>query len=247
MKPVLRTVGLKKQFGAVVAAADINAIIPEQKIVGIIGANGAGKTTFVNMVTGYTKPTSGSIFFNEQNITGFTPIEIVRCGIGRSFQTAQLFNGLTVFENMLLAMGIAERGQTGIFSVLDTPSRADHAKEILRAFEIEKYLNQPIVEVSQGSRKLLDIAMALAVRPRLLLLDEPTSGVSSQEKTHLMNRIVTVVRDVRASVVLIEHDMDVVGQYADLILAFSQGGIVCEGPPQHVLNDPFVRSTIVGR
>jgi branched-chain amino acid transport system ATP-binding protein len=246
MTPLLQTIDLNKSFGAIVAAAAVNVSIHDRAVVGIIGSNGAGKTTFINMVTGYLRPTSGTILLAGTDITSRHPIEIVRLGVGRSFQVAQLFGGLTAYENVLLSVGVADRQTHGMLSQLDIPSRADICRKVLRDFGIDSYFDHPIRSMPQGARKLLDIAMALATRPRLLLLDEPTSGVSTQEKTALMETILSVVRNMGITVVLIEHDMDVVEHYTDRVLAFAQGGIFREGPTCEVLHDPAVRKLIIG-
>ena len=178
MTALLEARNLNKSFGAVNAAKDINISITDHEIVGIIGANGAGKTTFVNMVTGYMNPTSGQILFSGQDITGREPREITRLGICRSFQVAQVFMTATVFENLMIALGIAE--SKTLFDGLRRMRRPEveqKAEAILNRYRISDYRDAIASTLPQGVRKLLDIAMAMVAEPKILLLDEPTSGI----------------------------------------------------------------------
>ena len=171
MSAVLEVRDLAKSFGAVVAAANVNVSIEDREIVGVIGANGAGKTTFVNMVTGYMQPTSGQIDFLGRSILGLKPRAITRLGIGRSFQVAQVFASETVFENMLLAYGIAEARGLGLLRLLHSAARVRRVDEQLERYRIAEYRDVLASSLPQGVRKLLDIAMATVSRPRLIMLD----------------------------------------------------------------------------
>lgn len=240
---MLKTVGLSKHFGALVAANNVSMEIGAGEIVGIIGTNGAGKTTFVNMITGYLHPSSGHIWLGDEEITGLRPMDIARRGVGRSFQVAQLFSGLSAFENLLVAAGI---GSSSVLGPLRDPERIATCQQIFNELGLSPYQNQKIAAMPQGARKLLDIAMALAAAPKLLVLDEPTSGVSSQQKLEIMDRVIQAVAGNSMAVILIEHDMEIVERYVDRILAFAQGEVICEGRPDKVLNDPTVREKILG-
>jgi branched-chain amino acid transport system ATP-binding protein len=240
---MLKTIGLSKRFGALIAANNISMEIGSGEIVGIIGTNGAGKTTFVNMITGYSRPSSGQIWLGDEEVTGLRPMEIARRGVGRSFQVAQLFLGLSAFENLLVAAGI---GCGSVLSPLRDPERIAACQELFNELGLASYQNQKIAAMPQGARKLLDIAMALAAAPKLLVLDEPTSGVSSQQKMEIMDRVIQAVAGNSMAVILIEHDMEIVERYVDRILAFAQGEVICEGRPDKVLNDPIVREKILG-
>jgi branched-chain amino acid transport system ATP-binding protein len=237
---------LSKTFGSVVAAADITVRFRAKETVAMIGANGAGKTTFVNLVTGYLKPSGGRIRFLGEDITGLRPRAIAKRGVCRSFQTAQIVPEATVYENLLLALGIAEAGTLPLWSPLETPQRRDEAYRLLERYRLRDYAQRPAGQLPQGARKLLDIVMATARRPTLLLLDEPTSGVAGSEKFPLMDIIVAALRAQEMSIIFIEHDMDIVAGYADRILAFVDGKIVADGPPGDVMNDLTVRKHVIG-
>jgi branched-chain amino acid transport system ATP-binding protein len=238
--------GLNKRFGSVVAANDINVAVADEEMVGIIGANGAGKTTFVNMVTGYLKPSSGTIAFEGRDITLLPPRDVIAAGISRSFQVPQVFGSATVFDNLLIAIGIAAGGRLPMWRPLRRPEFAAAADEQLERYGIMAYRDQAARLLPQGVRKLLDIAMATVRAPRLLLLDEPTSGISVEEKFAIMDVIMGALREERRAVMFVEHDMEIIGRYAHRVLAFAEGTIIAEGPPQQVIDDPQVRRYITG-
>jgi branched-chain amino acid transport system ATP-binding protein len=247
MAVVLEARGLNKSFGAVTAASDINVSVEQDTVVGLIGSNGAGKTTFINMVTGYLKPTSGSITFGGRDITPLSPRLITRLGICRSFQIPQLFNSLTVYENLLVGIGIvfsAGAKWADATHHAGTPRQA--ADTMLERFGLGAYRDKSAGVLPEGVRKLLDIAMAMAVKPRILLLDEPTSGVSADEKFGLMDMVMDAVRAQNVTVLFVEHDMDIVNRYTHRILAFYEGRIIADGEPATVLGDPEVRKYVTG-
>jgi branched-chain amino acid transport system ATP-binding protein len=243
---LLEVRGLNKRFGSVVAANDINVAVADEEMVGIIGANGAGKTTFVNMVTGYLKPSSGTIAFEGRDITLLPPRDVIAAGISRSFQVPQVFGTATVSDNLLIAIGIAAGGRFPLWRPLRRPDFAAAADELLERFGIAAYRDQPARLLPQGVRKLLDIAMATVRAPRLLLLDEPTSGISVEEKFAIMDVVMGALREQRRAVMFVEHDMEIIGRYAHRVLAFAEGTIIAEGPPAEVIADPQVRRYITG-
>ena len=243
---ILDVKGLCKSFGSLVAASDINVSVDSHEVVGIIGANGAGKTTFVNLVTGYLKPTRGSIQFDGRNITRMPPRAIIRAGISRSFQVPQVFGSASIFDNVLIALGIAHDGQFPVWRPLRRADLVSAADQILDRFGIAAHRDDRASQVSQGVRKLMDIAMATVHRPRLLLLDEPTSGVSVEQKFALMDVIMAALRAENITVLFVEHDMDIVARYATRVLAFYDGTIIADGVPQDVIEDPQVRRYIIG-
>ncbi len=247
MSTILETRGLMRTFGAVVAAKDINVRIGQGEIVGVIGSNGAGKTTFINMVTGYLPPSAGDILFDGQSIVGRKPRAISRQGMSRSFQVAQLFPQLTVLENMLIALVAAESPRPSFLQPLGTPDRRARAETMLGEFGVGPYRDALISAVPQGTRKLVDIAMALVSGPRMLLLDEPTSGVSTEEKFPLMDTVLSAVRKQRVTVLFVEHDMEIVARYVTRIIAFYSGEIIGDGPPRSVLADARVQELVIGR
>jgi branched-chain amino acid transport system ATP-binding protein len=244
---ILETRGLTKAFGAVVAANDLTVSVGADTVVGLIGGNGAGKTTFLNLVTGYLRPSAGTVHFQGRDVTGFAPRRITRLGICRSFQIPQVFDTLTAYENLLVGLGIVKLGRRAfVGSALGDQAPEAVAEEMLRRFRLEEWRDAPAGALPEGVRKLLDIAMALAVKPRILLLDEPTSGVSADEKYALMDLVLGAIRADKVTVLFVEHDMDVVRRYTERILAFYDGRIIADGEPGRVLADPEVRRYVTG-
>lgn len=244
--PVLSVRGLEKRFGAVVAADNITIDIPAGQKVSLIGANGAGKTTFVNMVTGYTKPNSGQIDLDGSPIGKRSPRDVAKLGISRSFQIPQLFIELTAAENLTIAVSSAAGGPLSAIAPAEADGRREQALALLDRFGLAAHANRPVSELAGGIRKLVDIAMALARRPKLLLLDEPTSGVSAEEKFATMDRVIHAVSGGAATIVFVEHDMDIVSKYADRVVAFYNGRILADGVPDQVLKDAEVRRYVTG-
>jgi branched-chain amino acid transport system ATP-binding protein len=245
VNPVLSVRGLEKRFGAVVAADGINLDIPAGQKISLIGANGAGKTTFVNMATGYLRPDGGSILLDGADIGRQSPRSVARLGISRSFQIPQLFVDLTAAENLTVAIsGVSAR--MSLRQRADAHGRSEKAVELLGRFGLADVADRPVSELAGGVRKLIDIAMALVRRPKLLLLDEPTSGVSAEEKFTTMDRVIHAVAPDAATIVFVEHDMEIVSRYADRVVAFYQGRILADGVPSHVLKDQEVRRYVTG-
>jgi branched-chain amino acid transport system ATP-binding protein len=251
---ILEARGLMKTFGAVTAANDVCASIAEHSITGLIGTNGAGKTTFVNMVTGYLKPASGSIHSAGRDITPLPPRQITRLGIARSFQIPQLYDTLTVRENLVVALGIVLRNaKPSFFSKLPTQvpghngSLETVVNNLMAQFNLTDYGDRVARVLPQGVRKQLDIAMAMAGKPQVLLLDEPTSGVAAEEKFGIMDMIMNVVRAEKVTVLFVEHDMDIVSRYSDRVLAFYDGRIIADQTPEDALNNPEVQRYVTGK
>ena len=246
MTPVLETRGLSKSFGAVTAAADLNVRIADGEVVGVIGANGAGKTTFINMVTGYLRPSAGEIRLDGDDITGLPPRRVVRRGVRRSFQVSQLFGELTALENMLIAVSMLGNEGLTWLKPLATERFVREATGQLERFAIAEHVNAAVATLPQGVRKLLDIAMSTVGAAKLLLLDEPTSGVAVDEKLGLMNTVMGAVRAHGAACLFVEHDMEVVERYAPRVIAFYDGRILADGPAAAVLADAEVRKHVIG-
>jgi branched-chain amino acid transport system ATP-binding protein len=246
---ILAVRDLEKTFGSVVAARDITLNVPAEQTVGVIGANGAGKTTFVNMVTGHLTPSKGTILFEGRDITGMPSREITRLGISRSFQVAQIFPTLTVFQNMVVAAAIA-RSAGGLVANVTTPVQSPaaiaEAEATVELFQIGRYRDATASTLPQGVRKLLDIGMAVVGWPRLLLLDEPTSGISIEEKFDLMNVVMSALKTRKITVLFVEHDMEIVARFADRVLAFYDGTVIADGTPDEALNNPQVQELITG-
>ena len=239
-------IGGSPQGRGVVAAANINVVVEEQETIGIIGANGAGKTTFVNMVTGYLEPSSGTIQFLGKNILGRPPREITTLGISRSFQVPQVFASETVFDNMLMAYGIAESKGFSLLLPMLSDERTARVDEHLKRYQIHEYRDMAASALPQGVRKLLDIAMATVRRPKVLMLDEPTSGISVEEKFGIMDIIMSALKEESTTVLFIEHDMEIVERYVSRVLAFYQGEIICDAPTAEALKDAGVKEFVIG-
>lgn len=244
--PILTATAVAKSFGAVTAADDVNVSVPEGAVFSLIGTNGAGKTTFVNMVTGYITPDSGSIKLREREISGLTPRAITRLGIHRSFQIPQLCNELTVEENMLVAQAIHGSHSPSFLRPARNAEARDIAGATLERFGIADQRNRLIPELSGGVKKLLDIAMAIAGDTQIMLLDEPTSGVAAEEKFPIMDLVIGALRETGTTVLFVEHDMDVVTRYSDRVLAFYSGRIIADDAPEDVLSDPQVQQFVTG-
>ncbi|MGH8677553.1 MAG: ABC transporter ATP-binding protein [Burkholderiales bacterium] len=245
MSALLETVGLTRFFGMVRAAEDLNVRVAEGETVGIIGSNGSGKTTFLNLATGYLKPERGRILLAGRDTTGLPPRTITRMGVARSFQVPQLYLGLTVLENLLLSLA-ARSGNIGLWAPLHQTESRVEARKILAQFGLEPHAERSVRELPEGARKLLDIAIAVALRPRLLLMDEPTAGVSTEDKFEVMDTLVAALRGGEITTIFVEHDMDVVLRYSQRVLVFDQGLVIADGRPDAVLSDAGVRKAVLG-
>lgn len=245
---LLSAKGINKMFGAVVAAGEINVDIAAGERVSLIGSNGAGKTTFVNMITGYIKPDTGSISLAGRDITPLSPRAITRLGVARSFQIPQLYGELSVLDNMLVACACHDQALS-YWRAARGPVALARADALLARFRLAEHRNRRVAELPGGVRKLLDIAMAMTGHPRLLLLDEPTSGVSAEEKFPMMDIIMGAL-DAEATqsmtVLFVEHDMDIVQRYASRVLAFYSGRVIADDTPQKALAAPDVRRYVTG-
>ena len=244
---VLRTKDVFLSFGAVTAADNLNIEVSAGELVGIVGANGSGKTTFLNLITGYLKPEHGSILVMGQETTGMPPRLVTKLGVARSFQVPQLYTNLSVHESMLLSLA-AESGKGGGFwKPLHRDPWEQQGMETLERFGLETYADRPVSELPGGGRKLLDIALSFALKPKLLLMDEPTSGVSIEDKFQVMDTLINVLKESDITTIFVEHDMEVVQRYGRRVLAFDNGSVIADGEPEHVLADPEVRTAVLGR
>jgi len=246
---LLRVEAIEAGYGDVQVVWGISLDVVKGRMTTLIGANGAGKTTFVNMITGHLRPSKGSIWFEDRDITGRPSREISRLGIARSFQVPQIFNSLSVLDNICTATAIARTGGRLMRQALTpfySPATRTEGEAALRLFRIANYHDARAAALPQGVRKLLDIAMAAAGQPRVLLLDEPTSGISIEEKFGLMDVVMSALKDRRITVLFIEHDMDIVGRYADRVLAFHDGAVIADGAPAATLTNPRIQQLISG-
>ena len=243
----LVTEKLTKYFGDTHAVDKVDFVIGEGEVVALIGSNGAGKTSLVNLISGLLQPDSGRIVFRGEEITRQPVQDRIKAGIARSFQIVNLFDELTVVDNVALSI-FAREGKTRWFFTL-----ADHygaiweeAHDILRQFGLDLKAKQLAGGISQGERKLLDVAVAYALKPQLLFLDEPTSGVSTREKAPIMDVITSIVRAEKITAVVIEHDMDIIFKYSDRIVVMHQGVILASGSPEEIRSNESVKDAVFG-
>ena len=242
---LLHAAGIEKRFGAVVAASAIDIGVKAGERVSLIGSNGAGKTTFVNLITGYLKPDAGHIHFAGRDITRHSPREITRLGVARSFQIPQLCAELSVLDNMLIALA-CHADRLSFFESAHASADVARADALLQRFGLFEHRTRRVAELPGGVRKLLDIAMALTGEPRLLLLDEPTSGVAAEEKFPMMDTIMQALGQEAMTVLFVEHDMDIVERYAGRVIAFYAGRVIADAVPAAALATDDVRRYVTG-
>jgi branched-chain amino acid transport system ATP-binding protein len=242
---ILQARDLHVGFAGVKAADGVSLDIHQGEFLAVIGPNGSGKTTLLNLCTGYVRPKSGSVHLEGRDITRLTPRAIARLGVARAFQIPQLFSDQRVIDNMMLALA-AKDGLWTMVRPLETEARRDEAKALLDLVGLGDERSRISSTLPEGHRKLLDIAIALALKPRLVLLDEPTSGVSSLERFPLMEALMSALRQRQMTALFVEHDMDVVARYANRVLVWNAGKIMAEGHPDVVFKDERVLHSVVG-
>jgi branched-chain amino acid transport system ATP-binding protein len=245
VQPILETRGLTKDFGGLRAVDGVDLVVQKGEIHSIIGPNGAGKTTLFNMLTGFLRPTEGSVHFEGREITHLPPHRISHLGIARTFQITSIFPDLTVLENVRIA---AQSRSARNFNLMIDHRRlrdaAEVAGEVLEDMGLSHRARVAAKNLSYGEKRCLEMAIALATRPRLLLLDEPTSGMSPEESSMVVDLIHRVASKV--TVILIEHNIDVVLAISHRITVMNQGRILAEGPPQQIQADERVQEAYLG-
>jgi branched-chain amino acid transport system ATP-binding protein len=245
MQALVRTEGLYLAFGGVIAADGIDFQLEEGERLAVIGQNGSGKTTFINICTGFLKPTRGKVYFEGRDITRMGPRHIVRLGMARSFQLPQLFLEHSVRQ----CLEISAAARSGRLSFLKPLGRSVERREIEHALELvglRERAGEPSSSLPEGQRKLLDVAMALMLNPKLLIMDEPTSGVASEDKHGLMATLMRALEERKVTSWFVEHDVDIVSRYASRVVAWTNGRVVADGAPATVLESEVVRREILG-
>lgn len=245
MSTVLETRGLCKSFGALTVADHINFQLQVGSRHALIGPNGAGKTTFVNLLTGRLSPTSGQVLIGGQDVTALPQAERVRRGLGRTFQINTLFKKMSVLDNV--ALGVAER--LGVADRMWQPARKlnavrDEAMSLLELLGIQADAAARITDLPYGKQRLVEIAIALGLQPKVLLLDEPAAGVPSMESDRILQALDALPADI--AILIIEHDMDLVFRFAKRITVLVQGEVLCEGTPQEIAADKRVHQVYLG-
>ena len=249
MTPLLEAKGVSKYFGEFRALQDVSIAVNADEFVSVVGPNGAGKTTLVNLLTGLLPPSTGQVFFKGANISGVGPIVLAKRGMARTFQLVQIFPQLTVAETIAAAVVSQQQKQWRLFSALSADATLEtRVREIAGIFGLSDRLQNAARMLSQGEKKLLDVASAFALSPEVILLDEPTSGVSTSEKHALMRTLIGAAKAaaVRA-IILVEHDMDLVASYSQRIVALAEGKVLADLPPGPFFSDPHIIATVVGK
>jgi len=246
---ILQADGLRKFYGEFCALDGVSLRVDAGEFVSIIGPNGAGKSTLINILTGITRPSAGSVRFKDREVGGIGPVRLARLGMARSFQLVQIFPDLTVLET-LQAAGVARlgRGARLVASLAGDREVQEAALEVAELFGLGDKRHTLARQLPQGDKKLLDVASAFALRPEIILLDEPTSGVSTADKTAIMETLVTASRRIGLrAIIQVEHDMDIVFAYSDRIIALHEGKVLADAAPAAIQADQRVIDTVIGR
>src|SRR6478672_8326179 len=245
--PILKASGLSKRYGGLLANSDIDFVVNQGEMRGIIGPNGAGKSTFFKMLTCETAPTSGKIVFGGQDITGMSVTDVCQLGLTKSYQINQLFDRLTVRQNLRVAALGRIRGKfkLDLFrSLHSVPSLDDHVDQTLALVNLTKRPDTLVSELAYGEKRRLEIGLALATEPTLLLLDEPLAGMSPRERVETVQLLKSISKG--RTMVVIDHDMDSLFELVDWITVLQEGRVLTEGTPDQIKTDPAVREAYLG-
>ncbi|MGA8955828.1 MAG: ABC transporter ATP-binding protein [Pseudolabrys sp.] len=249
MTLLLETRNVSKSYGVFRALENVSMAVRENELVSVVGPNGAGKTTLVNLLTGLLSPSSGEVQFMGSNIAGVGPVALADQGLARTFQLIQIFPKLTVADTIAAAVISRQKKRWRLFSRLSGDRQIDaRVHEVAEVFGLSQRLNTIAASLSQGEKKLLDVASAFALDPQVILFDEPTSGVSTADKHSIMKTLVAAAK--RAGVkgiVLVEHDMDLVSAYSTRIIALAGGRVLADLPPDQFFADPHLIETVIGK
>jgi branched-chain amino acid transport system ATP-binding protein len=249
----LEATDITVRFGGLVAVKNVSFTIPQGVIVSLIGPNGAGKTTFFNVLTGLYRPSNGSVMLGEKEITGLSPHTIASIGLGRTFQNIRLFGLMTAAENVMVAMH--SHTTSNVFQIVgrtrhqkrEERESREFAQEMLDFVGVGKHADEYARNLSYGDQRRLEVARALALKPKVLLLDEPTAGMNPQESAVFVDFVRRVRDEQKVSVLLIEHDMSVVMKVSERITVLDQGEKIAEGGPDDIRNNPRVVEAYLGR
>ena len=245
---VLEVRNVSKRFGSLVAVRDVSLTVGKGELRAIIGPNGAGKTTFFNLISGFFRPTTGTIAFDGRDVTALPAHQRVTLGMARTFQITEIFPELTIYENVRIGTEVA-----GGYRLRPWMSRDERSEvrrrvaEILKRAALESKADRVVGELAHGDQRTAEIAMVLALRPHLLLLDEPTAGMGDQETYEITQLIRRLHRDSNFTIVLIEHDMRVVFHLADRITVLDQGNLLADGTPQEIAANEAVQAAYLGK
>ncbi len=244
--PMIDVKNLSRMFDMLCAVDGVSFSVASGETVGIMGTNGSGKTTLLNLITGFLQPTSGHIVFQGTDITGLQPRQITALGIARSFQIPQLYTGLTVLDNVLIALAAHSGRSADFWTPMYRHDCLSRAKDFLARFGLREEAAGTVSNLPEGGRKVLDVALSVILEPKLLLMDEPTSGVSARDKFSVMDTLMLALKERCVTTIFVEHDMDIIERYAQRAVAFDAGRIVADGPVADVLARAEVRRAVLG-
>jgi branched-chain amino acid transport system ATP-binding protein len=249
MTALLQTFDVGKSYGAFRALGGVSVSIQSGERVSIVGPNGAGKTTLVNLLTGLLTPTEGKIFFKNEDIIGSNPVALAERGLARAFQLVHIFPKLTVAETIAAAIVTRQKKRWRMFSSMSSDKNVSRrVGEVAEIFGLQDRLDTISHLLSQGEKKLLDVASAFALDPEVILLDEPTSGISTNDKHRVMRTLIAAAdRAGVKAMILVEHDMDLVATYSDRIIAIAEGKVLADQPPKEFFANPAVIEIVVGK
>lgn len=246
---LIETVGVSKAYGSFVALDGVSLAVARGELLSIVGPNGAGKTTLVNVLTGLLKPTSGTVRFKGEDIAGIGPVALAKRGMARAFQLVHIFPAMTVGQTIGVAVVSQSSKSLRLFaSVATDASLRSRVREVAAIFGLDTKLDTESRLLSQGEKKLLDIASAFALTPEVILLDEPTSGVSSGDKHSIMRTLMDAAKHASVqAIILVEHDMNLVAEYSSRIVALKEGKVLADLPPNEFFRDPAIVAAVVGK